>query len=431
MKVPIEKSENIITIFISVLSLILFALLIYFSVSIISPIFIYLLILIFFFIHKKEAIVKSVFFLSTLIFFVWIINELLTVLTPFLISFLFAYLLNPVIKYLETKKINRTIAVLILVFGVLLLVGMAISFVVPPFIAQIGLLIKLAPQKISDIEKFISETILPELNRLGILYPEIQKSLSAEIPAKLQSVLNGLLTGLLNIFGTLSFIFNQIINIVVIPVITFYFLRDYEKIFNSIVNLFSEEHRASINKLSERVNKIFGNYIRGYLLVSLFNGTIITIGLTIIGVPYAVVLGILSALLNFIPYFGMIISVTIGFLVSVLSGLSGIQLLFVPILYIGENIIESYFISPKIIGEKVGLHPLLILLALFVFGYFSGLIGMLIGVPVTALIVSFVVNKDWEFSLESILSEVEWNSNSWFLKITICNFKCNLKKTIV
>jgi predicted PurR-regulated permease PerM len=394
MKVPIEKSENLITSFISVLSLILFALLIYFSLSIISPIFIYLLILIFFFIHKKDATVKSVFVLSTLIFIVWIINELLTVLTPFLISFLFAYLLNPVIKYLETKKINRTVSVLILVFGILLLVGLAISFLVPPFIAQIGLLIKLAPQKISGIEKFISETLLPELNRLGLLYPEIQRTLSAEIPAKLQSVLNGLLTGLLNIFGTLSFIFNQIINIVVIPVMTFYFLRDFEKILNAIVNLFSEEHRASINQLSERVNKIFGNYIRGYLLVSLFNGTVITIGLTLIGVPYAVVLGILSALLNFIPYFGMIISVTIGFLVSILSGLSGIQLLFVPILYIGENIIESYFISPKIIGEKVGLHPLLILFALFVFGYFGGLIGMLIGVPVTALIVSFIVNKD-------------------------------------
>jgi predicted PurR-regulated permease PerM len=126
----------------------------------------------------------------------------------------------------------------------------------------------------------------------------------------------------------------------------------------------------------------------------LINGTIVTTGLTLIGVPYAVVLGILSALLNFIPYFGMVISLTIGFLVSVLSGLSGINLILVPVVYIGENILESYFISPKIIGESVGLHPLLVLLALFVFGYFGGLIGMLIGVPVTALLISFVVDKE-------------------------------------
>ncbi len=394
MKSSFDKGENFITIFISILSLILFALLIYFSASIISPIFLYFLILIFFFLNKNESIVKSVFILSTIIFITWFINELLTVLTPFFISFLLAYLLNPVVNYLVKKKIKRTLAVSILILGTLFFIGLVISIVVPSFVNQITLLINLAPEKISAIQKFISEIVLPELERLGILYPEIQKSLSNELPVKLQSVLNGLLTGLLNIFGTISFILNQIINILVIPIMTFYFLRDYEKILKSILNLFNEENRNSIKKVGERINKIFGNYIRGYLIVSLFNGTVITIGLTLIGVPYAVVLGIISALLNFIPYFGMVISVSIGFLVSLLSGLSGFQLLFVPFLYIGENIVESYFISPKIIGEKVGLHPLLILLALIVFGYFGGLIGMLIGVPVTALIVSFILDKD-------------------------------------
>ena len=394
MKFSLEKSENIIAIFISILSLILFGLLIYSSATIISPIFLYILILVFFLLNREQPVVKSVFILSTIIFSVWFINELLAVLTPFIIAFLIAYLLNPLIVFLEKKRIKRSLAALISILIILIFTGLAISFVIPPFINQIGNLLNNAPQKISEIEKFFTERILPELNRLGILYPDIQKTLSTEIPAKLQSVLNGLLNGLLNIFSGISFIFNQIINLVVIPVITFYLLRDYDKISDTVVNLFSEEHRLTFKKVADRINRIFGNYIRGYLIVSLINGTIVTTGLTLIGVPYAVVLGILSALLNFIPYFGMVISLTIGFLVSVLSGLSGINLILVPVVYIGENILESYFISPKIIGESVGLHPFLVLLALFVFGYFGGLIGMLIGVPVTALLISFVVDKE-------------------------------------
>lgn len=394
MKFSLENSENLLTIFISLLSLILFGLLIYLSISIISPIFLYILILVVFILNKKQPVVRIVFILSTIIFSVWFINELFAVLIPFIIAFLIAYLMNPFVVYLEKKKIKRFASALISLLLILVFSGLLVSLIVPPFVNQIGNLISIAPKKISELEKFFTETILPELNRLGIIYPDIQKNLSTEIPAKLQSILNGLLSGLLNIFSGLSFIFNQIINIVVIPVITFYFLRDYDKISETIPNLFNEEHRLRVKNVGERINKIFGNYIRGYILISLINGTIITTGLTIIGVPYAVVLGILSALLNFIPYFGMVISLSIGFLISVLSGLSGLKLILVLVLYIGENIIENYFISPKIIGESVGLHPLLVLLALFVFGYFGGLIGMLIGVPVTALIISLVINKD-------------------------------------
>lgn len=394
MKFSLENSENLLTIFISLLSLILFGLLIYLSISIISPIFLYILILVVFILNKKQPVVRIVFILSTIIFSVWFINELFAVLIPFIIAFLIAYLMNPFVVYLEKKKIKRFASALISLLLILVFSGLLVSLIVPPFVNQIGNLISIAPKKISELEKFFTETILPELNRLGIIYPDIQKTLSTEIPAKLQSILNGLLSGLLNIFSGLSFIFNQIINIVVIPVITFYFLRDYDKISETILNLFNEEHRLRVKNVGERINKIFGNYIRGYILISLINGTIITTGLTIIGVPYAVVLGILSALLNFIPYFGMVISLSIGFLISVLSGLSGLKLILVLVLYIGENIIENYFISPKIIGESVGLHPLLVLLALFVFGYFGGLIGMLIGVPVTALIISLAINKD-------------------------------------
>lgn len=388
-----SNKENLPTIFISIVAIILFGLLLYSSHSVVSPIFIYVLIVIFYVLNKSEKVVKSIFILSTIIFLVWFFYELLAILTPFLIAFVIAYLLNPFVKVLE-KKLARWAATLIAIVVILIFGGLILSFIIPPFIEQVSLLISSAPAKISELSNYFNNSVLPELNRLGVVYPELQKFISTELPAKLQSILNGIFNGILSLISGVSVIFNQIINLVIIPIMTFYFLKDFDKILNAFLNLFSENYHTSVINLAQRIDKIFGNYIRGFLTVSLINGTIITIGLTLVGVPYAVVLGLLSALLNFIPYFGVIISFAIGFLVSLLSGISGVKLLLIPVVYFGENIIENSFITPKVIGERVGLHPLLVLFAIFVFGYFGGIIGMLISVPIAAFLISIFVEKD-------------------------------------
>lgn len=388
-----SNKDNLPTIFISIVAIILFGLLLYSSHSVVSPIFIYVLIVVFYVLNKSEKVVKSIFILSTIIFLVWFFYELLAILTPFLIAFLIAYLLNPFVTILE-RKLPRWATTLISIIIILIFGGALLSFIIPPFIEQVSLLISSAPTKISELSNYFNNAILPELNRLGVVYPELQKFISTELPAKLQSILSGILNGILSLVSGVSVIFNQIINLVIIPIMTFYFLKDFDKILKAILSLFSENHHSKIQILAQRVDKIFGNYIRGFFTVSLINGTIITIGLTLVGVPYAVLLGLLSALLNFIPYFGVIISFAIGFLVSLLSGISGVKLLLIPVVYFGENIIENSFITPKVIGERVGLHPLLVLFAIFVFGYFGGIIGMLISVPIAAFLISIFFEKD-------------------------------------
>lgn len=393
MENQLKKNENLLTIFVSILSLLLFGLFLFSSKSILSPILLYVLILIFYLLNKKEEIVKNVFLLSTIIFLTWFFYEILSILTPFLIAFILAYLLNPFVTFLERKKIPRLLGTLISIFTILLIGVLILSFIIPPFIEQISLLISSAPQKISELNEFFNRQVLPELNRLGVVYPEFQKFISTELPSKLNSLLNGIFKNILSVISGVSVVFNQIINLIIIPVMTFYFLKDFDKILKAFLKLFNSEFQNKLLDISSRIDRIFGNYIRSFLMVSLINGTIITTGLTLIGVPYAVVLGLLSALLNFIPYFGVIISFIIGSLISILSGVSGLNLLLVPVVYFGENLLESSLIVPKIIGERVGLHPLLILFAIFVFGYFGGIVGMLISVPLTALLVSIVVDR--------------------------------------
>lgn len=393
MENQLKKNENLITIFVSILSLLLFGLFLFTSKSILSPILLYVLILIFYLLNKKEEVVKNVFLLSTIIFLTWFFYEILSILTPFLIAFIFAYLLNPFVLFLERKKLPRLLGTTISIFAILLIGGLILSFIIPPFFEQIGLLISSAPQKISELNEFFNRQVLPELNRLGVIYPEFQKFISTELPSKLNNLFNGIFNNILSVISGVSVVFNQIVNLIIIPVMTFYFLKDFDKILKAFLKLFNSDFQNKLLDISSRIDKIFGNYIRSFLMVSLINGTIVTTGLTLIGVPYAVVLGLLSALLNFIPYFGVIISFSIGFLISILSGVSGLNLILVPVVYFGENLLESSLIVPKIIGEKVGLHPLLILFAIFVFGYFGGIVGMLISVPVTALLVSIVVDK--------------------------------------
>ncbi|MCX8056246.1 MAG: AI-2E family transporter [Ignavibacteria bacterium] len=394
MEQKFHKYENYVLIFISLIGVLLFGILLYSSKSIINPIFVYVLILIFYLLNRELPVIKSIFVLSTIIFLVWFFYELLAILTPFLISFVLAYLLNPFVGFLEKKKISRTLATSITILLLLMIGVLLLSFIIPPFVEQVSLLISSAPEKIFQLTEYFNSKILPELNQIGLAYPDFQEFLSKELPVRLQSLLNSILNNILSLISSFGAIFNQIINLVIIPIMTFYFLKDFEKILDAIKNIFSSNYQEKVTVISRRVDKIFGNYIRGFLTVSIINGLVVTIGLSIIGVPYAIMLGILSALLNFIPYFGVIISFAIGFLISLLSGIGGIKLLFVPIVYFGENILENSLITPKVIGERVGLHPLLVLLAIFVFGYFAGILGMLISVPITALLISLFFERE-------------------------------------
>lgn len=162
MENQLKKNENLITIFVSILSLLLFGLFLFTSKSILSPILLYVLILIFYLLNKKEEVVKNVFLLSTIIFLTWFFYEILSILTPFLIAFILAYLLNPFVLFLERKKIPRLLGTTISIFAILLIGGLILSFIIPPFIEQIGLLISSAPQKISELNEFFNRQVLPE-----------------------------------------------------------------------------------------------------------------------------------------------------------------------------------------------------------------------------------------------------------------------------
>ncbi len=393
MKIQIDDNQNLLNIFVSLIALLLFGLMIYVSHSIISPIFVYGLIVFYFLNNRANKTTRNVFYLSTVIFILWFVNELFSILIPFLFALLFAYILNPLVKFLVKKNFSQLLATILTMIVLLLFFGFLVAVILPPFIEQISLLITTASDSISKLQSYFSNSVLPNLEKFGIVYPDLVKFISSELPLKLQDLVNGLLKNILSIISSIGVIFNQVINLIIIPIITFYFLKDFDKVKNAFLNLFRADAKQKIEKIGKKIDSIFGNYIRGFFFIALINGIVITTGLILLKVKYALVLGLISALLCVIPYFGIIIAFATGFIISLVSGIDSWKLILIPILYFGENLIENSIYIPKIIGSKVGLHPLIILFSIFVFGYFGGIFGMLLAVPVTALLISLVFEK--------------------------------------
>lgn len=389
-----DKFEQIKYITLSIVSSILVGLLIFYTNVILSPILIYVLVVLIYSFHKNNEIIKTIFYIATFVFILWAFNELVMVFLPFILAFLIAYLLNPIVIFLEKKKLPRWLGSLLSIIFLIIIVSLIVLIIIPPFIEQVNLLINSAPDAISKSRIFFEKEVLSRIKEIGMIYPEFEKFLSIELPQRFQTLINDLLTGIFNLVTSASSIVSQIINLILIPILSFYFLKDFGLILGYIKNLFSKNHEQKILILANRLDFIIGGYVRGFLIIALINFVVITTGLSLIGVKYSVVLGLVSALICFIPYFGILIGFLVGFTISALSGVSGWNLALIPVLYFGENLIENMIYVPRIIGNKVGLHPLVILLSLFIFGYFLGIGGMLIAVPTTAFLTSFIKGND-------------------------------------
>jgi predicted PurR-regulated permease PerM len=178
--------------------------------------------------------------------------------------------------------------------------------------------------------------------------------------------------------------------IVLTPVLTFYLLRDYDEITARIGSLLPESRKGGITQFAVEFDALLARYLRGQFTVGLLVGTITALGLWLSGFPHAFLLGVIVAVLGFIPYVGLVLSL-IPALIIVISGAPGASLIKVIVVYAVAQALEGTVISPKIVGESVGLHPVWVVLALAVGGYLFGFVGLLIAVPLAVGVKLLVV----------------------------------------
>lgn len=334
----------------------------------------------------KGILNKKIF--STLLFLVLIILVfyLANILIPFFIGILVAYLLDPVVDFLEDNKIKRGIAttiVLILFFFILLIFCLLIF---PILSIQLKNFLIEFPDIVSNLNKKLN--LLIEYFHKKIFLESNSDTLNNILPN-----FSNLITGFLsNIISSSLAVFNIFTIILVTPIVSWYFLKDWDRIILNFNSLLSSKQKKILTKYAKELNLIFSTYLRGQILVSLFLTFFYFFSFYIIGLKYSLFVAIFAGFFSFIPLIGIIVSFFITVLLAYLQFLNLLSIFYIFLTFFAAQLLESNFFTPKLIGKKLGLHPLAVLFSIFVFGAIFGIIGIIFSAPLMATIVLIFKN---------------------------------------
>ncbi len=345
---------------------------------------------------RSSLLARRLMWLSAILFVCWFFYSLLGLLVPFIIAFLFAYLLNPLVTRMEKRKIPRWIGSAVSVLVLILVVVTAGLFIGPVAFEQFQSIIAGAAHiSRGAMDFFASGRIYDFLARLGIPMEDAQQFVLTQVSPRLEFILKTLFEGIFGFLTGFSSLLVHLLAAIIIPFLIFYLLKDFPAIGHRAALFVPVPRREKFLASVRRSDRILGKYFRGAIIVALIQGIVAWIGLSIIGVEYALILGIMTGILDFIPYVGLITSLVVASLVAAFSGEPAMtKVISVVILFLAMKLIEGTVLGPRIIGSGVGLHPVLLILCLMVFGYFLGFVGLLIAVPATALMVATF--SEWE-----------------------------------
>ncbi|HUI29563.1 MAG TPA: AI-2E family transporter [Candidatus Acidoferrales bacterium] len=354
-----------------------------------TPIFIFVLFLFATYPFRHEAIIRHFILVATLVFLFWFAFEISGAVVPFVVAFLLSYIFTPVVEWLAKKRIPRPVSIagiLLVLLGILV----AIFVVVLPMVfQQFQNFLASIPTLAGEISNSLNNLV----NRgfLGFA-PEsqgLQQAVINEISSRIEDVTRAIPNGILNFVAQAATALTKMLNLVLVPFLSFYIMKDFDLIKTRVKMLFPRRQRQLVSELYVIVDRILGSYLRGALTVAFINAIVISLLMSIWGVKYPLVIGLISGVLDMIPYFGVIISTSVAVLIALFGDNPGFQVVMVLCSFLGMNLTETAILYPKIIGSKIGVHPVMLILALLIFGYFLGFLGLLIAVPTTAILIAF------------------------------------------
>jgi predicted PurR-regulated permease PerM len=389
-----------------VAALALLALLLYTMQTLISPFLIFGAIIFLLYPLRANPVAKNIMVLSTILFSLWFIQAIEGILSPFIISLFLAYLLHPMVSQIERIGVPRWTSALFIILCALAVLIIIFLIGAPRIITQFeGILQAISTISSRFVDWVLEARYIKVLSRYGVSSDQLRTLLTSTIAPRVEDILKGLLQGTFGLISGLKGVVAGIVNIVIVPFLTFYMLKDFLLVRHRIKMLIPRVQREQSVLFYHRVDEILGRYIRGTTIVAIFDAVVVSFGFWIIGISYPLVLGFLSGLLFFVPYIGFITILCVSAFVASLSmGTITLPVVSVVSFLAVLHIIENYIIAPRIIGNKIGLHPILLILSLFVFGYFLGFIGLLIAIPAAAVIVVSV--KEWEIKKRKEKGEV-------------------------
>jgi predicted PurR-regulated permease PerM len=320
----------------------------------------------------------------------WLLYLLAPVLTPFMISALLAYLADPIVDRLEAKKLSRTVAVII-VFSVMSLIGVTLLLVLVPILErQTVALIGNIPQALTWLQE-VTRAHLSGITGMGGLGAE---GASLDVEAVRTAITDrwrefgGALTRVFStVFQSGQVVLAWLAYLLLIPVVTFYLLRDWDLLVASVHDLIPRAYEATVSTLSRECDEVLAQFMRGQLLVMAALGLIYTVGLWAIGLELAFLIGLVSGLVSFVPYLGFFVGILLAGFASVMQFQDVLHPIYVVIVFAVGQAIEGMLLSPILVGDRIGLHPVAVIFAVLAGGQLFGFFGILLALPVAAVIV--------------------------------------------
>lgn len=304
-------------------------------------------------------------------------------LTPFVVGAVFAYLCNPAVSWLVSKRLPRPLAVLLVILAMGSAILLLFLILVPIFWREVATFVARLPELLEAIDT----RLLPVLNeRLGT---DVRLDIAAlrELLAEHQEQAKQLLPALLGQLreGGMALV-SLATNLVLIPVVMFYLLQEWPRIIPAVGSVIPRPMLEPVSRIVGQIDSVLSEFLRGQLSVMLVLATYYCIALWIAGLSFALPVGIITGLLSFIPFVGFGGGLILAILAALLQGEGLTLLIGVGVVYGLGQLLESYVLTPYLVGERIGLHPLAVIFALMAFGQLFGFVGMLIALPVSAAI---------------------------------------------
>jgi len=306
------------------------------------------------------------------------------ILTPFLLAALLAYLGDPLADKLEAKNLSRTLSVSIVFMGIIL--GLLIIFLllIPVVETQLSKLFIKLPSYIDTFMAFIQPNLQNLLGvDISVLETNSLKTLLTDHLVQTGGIIKNILTAL---SSSSLVILNWLMTIALTPVLTFYLLRDWDKLVAYIQDLIPRKIEPTISHIAQESDRVLGAFLRGQLTVMLALATMYSIGLGLIGLEFALLIGMIAGLVSFIPYLGLIIGIIIASAAVLFQGYNNLDLLLVFLVFGLAQMVEAIILTPMLVGERIGLHPVTVIFAVLAGGQLFGFFGILLALPVAAIL---------------------------------------------
>lgn len=318
------------------------------------------------------------------------------ILLPFVLGMLVAYLMDPLANRLQNLGMNRSIATAIITFLLFAFLIGLVMWLVPILYQQIVQLIAHAPAQLSAIEAGLRDELEPILKSLNKLAGNQQDAIPTDMSELVSRGLEGVNLLTARLFTSASALINIGALLLITPIVCFYLIRDWPAMVRKADSLLPLAYAPTIRQQLYIINRTLAGYVRGQLVVMLLMSVFYILGLTVAGLNFSLLLGLLAGCIVIIPYVGSVISVSLGLIVAQAQFGGGTAFYFVIGVYALGQILESQILTPKIIGDRVGLHPLWMLFGMLAGAVLLGFAGVLLAVPLTAVIgvlVKFAVGR--------------------------------------